>query len=196
MHLAMQSNSTAASLEENVVEVKYCCVSVSPLKWVYSSQHEPSPVIKQMSSFLALQTNGLWEIAMLTMCMWILEFTEPISNVNLNSWPSYRNPLSRGITMTFPLVRQKVTVWLEGIPTWRSWVCSLLLLLVSLLPTASTTCYWRCCLALLSHSMSCLAGPLQFLLARVCAFTTVVLCSHAIFFPFPVSPSLAVGESQ
>lgn len=153
-----------------------------------------------MCSSLALQTNRLWEMAVFTMCTCMSEFTEPMWNVNLNFWPFYRNPLSRRITITLRLVRHKVIVWPEGIPTLRSWVCSLLFAAVSLLYTASTTCYWRCCLAVLAHSMSCLAGtpaPLQFLLAWACAFTAAVFWSHARFF-FPVSPSppLAVGESQ
>lgn len=113
-----------------------------------------------MCSFLALQTNRLWEVAMLTMCSWMLEFTEPMLNVNLNSWPFYRNPLSGGFTITFHLVTHKVIVRPEGIPSLWSWVCSLLLAAVSLLYTASATCHWRCCLAVLSHSTSCLAGLL------------------------------------
>lgn len=118
----------------------------------------------------------------------------------LNSWPFYRNPLSRGITLTIHLVRHKVVVWPEGIPTLRSWVCSLLFAAVSLLYTAFTTCCWRCCLAVLSHSMSCLAGFLpQF---NFCLLELVLLRQQYSglmpFLSFPVShPSpLAVGESQ
>lgn len=148
-----------------------------------------------MPSFLALQTNRLWEIAMFTMCTWIPEFTEPMSNATLISWPSYRNPLSRGIAMTFPLVRHKVTVWPEVIPTQgagfapgscccQSVVYSLLLL--DVLP----------CHSFPQHVLPCWTpAPLQFLLARACAFTSVVLCSHAVFF-LSLSPHLLQWENH
>lgn len=125
----------------------------------------------------------------------MLEFTEPMSNVNLNSWPCYRNPLSRGITMTFPLVRHKVTVWPEGIPLGgagfapcscccQSVVYSLRHLLLEVLS----------CHSFPQHVLPCWTpAPLQFLLARACAFTAVVLCSHAIFF-FPCLPTPCSGR--
>ena len=149
-----------------------------------------------MCSFLALQTR-LWEMAMFTMCTWMLEFTEPVLNVNLNSWPFYRNPLSRRITITFHLVRLEVILQPGGIPTLRSWVCSLLFAAVSLLYSLRHLLLevLPCC-SFPQHVMPCWTpAPLQFLLARACAFTAAVLWSHAIF-SFPISLPLAVGESQ
>lgn len=137
-----------------------------------------------MPSFLVLQTSRLWEIAMFTMCAWMLEFTEPMSNVNLISWPSYRNPLSRGITMTFPLLDTRSLCDQRAFPLGgagfapcscccQSVVCSLCHLLLEVLP----------CHSFPQHVLPCWTpAPLQFLLARACAFTAVVLCSHAGFF--------------
>lgn len=140
-----------------------------------------------MCSFLALQTNRLWEMAAFTMCTWMLEFTEPMLNVNLNSSPFYRNPLSRGITVTFHLIRHKVIVQPEGVPTPKSWVCSLLVAAVSLLYTAAATCYWRCCPAVLSHSMSCLAGLLPHF--NFCLLELVLLQQpYSGLMPFFLSP--------
>lgn len=48
MHLAIQCNSRAVSLEENVIEIKCCCISVSHLKRVYSSHREPNLVVKRV----------------------------------------------------------------------------------------------------------------------------------------------------
>lgn len=137
-------------------------------------------------------------MAMLTACMWMLEFTEPVLNVNLNSCPFCRNHLSRGIAVTLHCVRCKVTVQPEGIPVLRSWVCSLLFPAISLLHTASATCYWSRCLAVLSHSMFCLAGLLSHFDFRLLELVLLQqkYSGLMLFFSFPFSPPLAVGESQ
>lgn len=137
-------------------------------------------------------------MAMLTACMWVLESTETMLNVNLNFCPFYRNPLSRGIAVTSHHVRYKVAVQPEGIPVLRSWVCSLLFPAISLLYTASATCYWSRSLAVLSHSMFCLAGLLSHF--DFCLLELVLLLKKysglMLSFSFPFSPPLAVGESQ
>lgn len=127
-------------------------------------------------------------MAMFTMCMWMLEFTEPTLGVNFNSCPFYRNCLSRGITIAIYLVVHKVFVGTEGIPTLRSWVCFLLFPAVSLLYAASTPCYWSCCLAVLSHSMSCLAGLLPHFSFRLLEFA-LLQQKYSGLIPSFLSPS-------